>query len=94
MLNKREARQVAKSSTREVKETLGAMEVAVVLNRCRGDSQFEIRKKLNKLDARARLAIVSYFEIEPQELAGTVVRFWLGLGRRSRSVRSEGRIDV
>jgi len=53
--------------------------VRSALKKCKGNSKPEILKRASKLPIDERLAMIEYFEIEPQELASTLVLFWLNL---------------
>lgn len=48
-----------------------------VLTKCRGKNVKEVLKNAAKLNAKERLLLIKYFEIEPQKLADTIVYFCL-----------------
>lgn len=51
--------------------------VASALKKCKGRTKKEILHQAAKLNAGERLAIMNFFEIEPQNLGSTIVLFWL-----------------
>ena len=55
--------------------------VATALKKCRGKTKKEVLSGAEKLTSEERLAIIDHFKIEPQDLAGIVIHFWLELGK-------------
>lgn len=59
--------------------------ISKIIKRSQGTSRDEVLKKAAKLNAHERVALIKFFDIEPQDLAGTLVYFWLtpkkGIGK-------------
>jgi len=52
-------------------------EISRILERCKGSTRTTILKSAANLSASERMKLVSYFQIEPKDLASSIVLFCL-----------------
>lgn len=63
--------------------------IVKALTMCQGKNREEILNRAFKLNAAQRIALISYFDIEPHHLGAKIVQFWTWITRTNTTV-SEG----